>query len=286
MKENLKKRNHPATYNISHKKQHSMIETNNLIIKPHVSNQNAFSINFKYIAEKPKFSVITATYNEVENIKEYIRRVEKALSHINFELIIIDDNSPDKTAIKAKAVGREYGNVRVIVRPRRQGLSSALLYGITLSKAEYVAVMDSDLQHPPEALPKMLETLHKEKLDIVIASRYVDGGQIVGWNPFRKIISKNAIALAHTFIPKTRHIKDPISGFFAFRRSLIAPCIKDINARGFKLLLEILVKCPWSRIKEIPYPFYCRKRGKSKLRLREIYEYICQVTSIAIPQLS
>ncbi len=217
-----------------------------------------------------KLSIVVPTYNEAQNIPELFKRIEDSLKGIPHEVIVVDDNSPDGTASLAQALGGE--EVKVYKRGRRMGLTSAVLDGVELAKSDLIAVMDADLQHPPELLPKMLEKI-EEGHDIVIASRYVKGGGVRGWSPIRKLISRGAIALVHLLLPRTRSVKDPISGFFLVKKELVRG-LRALNPSGFKVLLEVLARASYSSIAEVPYTFTSRRRGKSKLSLKEVVNYI------------
>jgi dolichol-phosphate mannosyltransferase len=162
-------------------------------------------------------SITIPTYNEAENIPELIDRIEKTMKDKNFEIIIVDDNSNDGTADIAENLGKNYGNIKVIRRPRKMGLASAILDGIKVANGNIIAVMDADLQHPPELLPKMIKKIY-EGYDIVIASRYVEEGGIEEWSILRRLISIGAISFAHLLFPRIRKIRDPISGFFYLRK--------------------------------------------------------------------
>lgn len=219
----------------------------------------------------PELSLIIPTYMEAKNIEELIKRVESALSGFSFEIIVVDDNSPDGTANLAKMLNKKYGNIRVLERPGKLGLGSAVIDGFKASRSSVLAVMDADLQHPPELLPKMYKKI-LEGYDLVIASRYISGGRIEGWSLLRKIISLGAIKLTYLFIPRTRMFKDPLSGFFMIRRE----CINDIvlDVQGFKILLEIIIKGKFNSAVEVSYTFTSRLKGKSKLNMKEILNYI------------
>jgi len=216
-------------------------------------------------------SVIVPTYNERENIVELIERVEAALKEVNFEIIVVDDGSPDGTADAAEELNKIYGNVRVHRRPGKMGLASAIMDGINLAKSDVVAVIDADLQHPPEFLPEMFSKI-MEGYDLVIASRYVEGGGIEGWGLGRRLISKGATGLAHLLLPKTKKVKDVMSGYFMLRKSILAGV--KLNSKGYKILLEILAKGKYRSVAEVPYTFKPRVRGKSKLKFNEILNYM------------
>jgi dolichol-phosphate mannosyltransferase len=225
----------------------------------------------------PELSVIVPTYNESENIVELVNRIENLIDFTSFELVIVDDNSPDGTAKIAEALNEKYGNIKICRRSGKHGLSSAVFYGFEKTTAKTLAVIDADLQHPPEILPKLYAKL-SEGYDLVVASRYVDGGGIENWAMNRMILSRGAIAIAHLFLPKTRRIKDATSGCFVVRREVMDGV--KFDTIGFKLLLEILTRCKLSQVAEIPYRFKNRCSGNSNLDLKEIGNYAVLVFKI------
>jgi len=208
-------------------------------------------------------SIIIPTYNEAKNLKKLVPSIRQVIP--NAEIIVVDDNSPDNTA----KVARELG-CKVVVRPKKMGLASAVIEGIKVANNDIIAVMDADLQHPPELLPKMYE-LARDGYDIVIASRYINGSS-VKMNWFRKLISKVATKITHILLKESRIVKDPMSGYFVIKRKVINGV--KLNPRGFKILLEILVRGQYSKVVEVPYTFNQREYGKSKFGIREIIEYI------------
>jgi len=221
-------------------------------------------------------SVIVPTYNESKNIVGILDSLRKHLPiGIDTEIIVVDDNSPDGTGniVEEYAKNSKKENsqsVQIIHRKTERGLSSAILAGIKYAKGDSVVVMDSDFSHPPQTIPKMIEELQKSECDIVVASRYVNGGSVKGWPFKRKIISKGATKIA-------RHglgikIKDPMSGFFAFKRHIINNI--KFDAIGYKILLEILVKARGVKVKEIPYEFINREEGSSKLDTSVAIDYV------------
>ncbi|MCR8455797.1 MAG: polyprenol monophosphomannose synthase [Candidatus Korarchaeota archaeon] len=218
-----------------------------------------------------KLSVILPTYNEADNVSELIERLEASLKGFDAEIIFVDDGSPDGTADLAESIGSVYGNVRVIRRPKKMGLTSAVLDGVKLARSNVVAVMDADLQHPPELLPKMYMKI-MEGYDLVVASRYVKGGRVEDWGPLRRLISWGATKLAHIFLLSARGVKDIMSGYFMLRRSILEHT--KLNPKGYKILLEILAKCKVDSVAEVPYTFKPRRRGKSKLNFGEIISYL------------
>jgi len=215
-------------------------------------------------------SVIVPTYNERENLEELFERVAGALEGREFEIIVVDDDSPDRTWEKAEELAKKYP-VKVIRRTNERGLSSAVIRGFREANGEIFVVMDADLQHPPEVIPKLIEVV-ENGADIAIASRYVEGGKVENWYWWRKLISKGAIMVGRVALPRIRNIKDPVSGFFALRREVIEDV--ELNPVGFKILLEILIKGKYSKVVEIPFIFGLRSSGESKLSNKQILNYL------------
>ncbi len=224
-------------------------------------------------------SIIVPTYNERDNVEELIKRIHNSMENIGqkYEVIIVDDNSPDGTAEKAEELSKTY-RVKVLRRPGKLGLSSAVLDGLKLAEGDLIVVMDADLQHPPEVIPKLLEKV-KERCDIVIASRYVKGGSVEGWGFIRRLMSHGAGYIARLLLPSVRGIKDPMSGFFLFRKDVIKE--SKLNPRGFKILLEIVVRGKHAKVCEVPYRFGLRHRGVSKLGTGEIINYLIHVLNLS-----
>jgi dolichol-phosphate mannosyltransferase len=220
-------------------------------------------------------SIIIPTYNESENIIQVLKSVGDYLpKDIATEVMIVDDNSPDGTGkvvedyINNEQNKDEYA-VNVIHRKTKSGLSSAILDGINHSSGETIVVMDSDFSHPPKIIPRLIEEIKNSKYDIVIASRYTAGGTVNGWSVKRKLISKTATGIAKAGLGVNE--SDPMSGFFAFKRSILEGI--KFDAIGYKMLLEILVKTKGAKVKEIPYTFTDRTRGSSKLDSSTMFDY-------------
>ena len=227
----------------------------------------------------PQVSIIVPTYNESQNIINILNQIRENIPKgIHTETIVIDDNSPDGTGKIVEDYISEFkkiaeNTIDIIHRKAKDGLSSAILNGIQNAKGETIVVMDSDFSHPPQIIPKMIEAFKKYQCDLVVASRYITGGSIQGWTTKRKLMSKVATIIATKGLGvKT---KDPMSGFFAFKKNII----KELNfdAIGYKLLLEIIVKTKGINIKEIPYTFENRQFGSSKLDSLTIFNYFKSV---------
>ncbi len=216
-------------------------------------------------------SIIVPTYNESKNIETLLGKIFTALkpNYIEYEVVIVDDNSPDGTAQIAEALKSKF-DIRVVRRPKKISLSSAVINGFKVARGDILCIMDADLSHPPEALPQMFKEV-QAGADIVIGSRCVAEGGATNWPWFRRFGSKFAQALAK---PLTK-VNDNTSGFFMLKRSVIEGV--DINPIGFKILLEVLVKGSYGEVKEVPIVFNDREGGKSKLGSRQVIEYLKQL---------
>jgi dolichol-phosphate mannosyltransferase len=240
----------------------------------------------------PLFSVVIPTLNESENIVRLINEIKAATSENEaYELIIVDDNSPDDTVgmiindftnqngFKVYKIRQniglqshqyyliypEKGNrfyIKVIKRNERSGLISAIYEGFKSSIGEYVLVMDADFSHSPTHINKLINEIRSSDSDLVIASRYLKGGKIIGWSPKRIFLSRFATNLSKLIFGLSE-VSDPMSGFFIVKRKLIRKM--HFSTSGFKILLEILVKSKNIKINEIPYTFSDRAMGASKL---------------------
>ena len=228
-----------------------------------------------------KVSIILPTYNESKNIIQILESIQEHLpKNLQSETIIVDDNSPDGTG----KIVDEYLNIKkianntvdIIHRTTKSGLASAILKGIQQATGDVIVVMDSDFSHPPQIIPKMLDTLKKYHSDIVIASRYVKGGSIEHWTLKRKLMSKIATKIAKLSLGVTA--KDPMSGFFMFKKNLLHDL--KFDGIGYKLLLEILVKTKGAKISEVPYTFTNRQFGSSKLGIDTIVDYARSVLKL------
>lgn len=220
-----------------------------------------------------KVSVIVPTYKEKDNVRPLVERIDKTLKGYDYEIVFVDDNSPDGTADAARAMAVNYP-VRVIVRTEERGLATAVIRGFTEAAGDVMVVIDSDLQHPPEVIPSLLKAVEKGA-DIAIPSRYVAGGGCEGWGLMRRIMSKGAILMSHLALPSIRTVSDPMSGFFALRRATVANA--DLRPIGYKILLEILIIGHYKSVAEVPYVFHVREKGQSKLKASVQFDYIKQL---------
>jgi dolichol-phosphate mannosyltransferase len=216
----------------------------------------------------PTLSVIVPTFNERDNIGPLIEKLEAALAGTAFEVIVVDDNSPDGTAELAKSIAVQKPHVRCIHRVGRRGLSSACIEGMASSSAEFVAVIDADHQHDETILPQMLQKV-REGADIAVGSRYTgEGSSLSGFSAGRQMGSTLATRLSGIVTGKS--LSDPMSGFFLLRRSLFNRIVPQLSREGFKILLDIIVTANRKAdgklvIAEVPYSFRPRHAGESKM---------------------
>ena len=213
-----------------------------------------------------KFSLIVPTYNEIANIEDVCNEIILVLEKkpIEFEIIVVDDNSKDLTWQAVGRLSESDRRIRLIRRNRRQGLASAVAAGWNAAEGNILGVIDADFQHPPAALSVMLARMLDDRdVDIVIASRKIPGAGISDWGYHRRLVSCLAALSARVFIPQlVGQIKDPMSGFFILRKGVISDSL--IRPAGYKILHEVLAKGQYRRICEVPYVFKKRKAGRSK----------------------
>ncbi len=220
----------------------------------------------------PLLSVVVPCYNEADNVEELIRCLTETLQGISWEVIFVDDDSPDKTSRKVAGIAFQNPKVRLIHRIGRRGLTSACVEGMLSSSAPYLAVMDADLQHDETLLPDMLTTLRSQQLDVVVGSRYTDGGGIGGWDTKRATYSRFAIRISRYFTQT--ELTDPMSGFFMIKREALMQRVRRLSGIGFKILLDLFASSPTPmRFVELPYTFKERHAGKSKLDNRALLEF-------------
>ncbi len=220
-----------------------------------------------------ELSIVVPTYNERENVPVLVERLRRMLGHVAWEIIVVDDDSPDGTATVVKDLAAADPRVRCIRRVGRRGLSGACIEGILSSSAPLVAVMDADLQHDEALLPAMLAEIH-DGADLVVGSRYVDGGSSAsGLSSFRQWGSEVATNLAKRVLGVT--LSDPMSGFFMIRRERVEAVADDLSREGFKILLDIVsAQDEPLRITELPFEFRSRNAGESKLDSLVTAEYL------------
>ena len=219
-----------------------------------------------------KLALVLPTLNEEGNIARAIELVRAALDPavIPYEIVVVDDDSQDRTAAIVRAIAAQDARVRLVVRKGQRGLSGAILDGWCSSDAGILGVMDADLQHPAELLPELYRAVARGR-DLAIGSRYTLGGGIGDWNLLRKLLSSTAVWATWPLQKRGVRAHDPMSGFFMVRRA----CVEHISFQrsGFKLLLDILIRGRVSSIEEIPFAFGRRSEGESKANFRVGWDY-------------
>lgn len=213
-------------------------------------------------------SVVVPTLNEAANVAPLYAALDQAMAasgQTGYELLFVDDHSSDDTAGQARQLGVEtHGRVRLLAREGERSLSGAVIEGFTHAHGDVVVVMDADLQHPPEVVPRLLAAINAGA-DVAIASRYAPGGDSeLGW--FRNLFSRSCTLLVRLSLGREFRVSDPLSGFFAVRRSVVAN--RRLAGSGFKILMEVLACGNYRDVREVPFRFVQREHGQSKLGLR------------------
>ncbi len=216
-----------------------------------------------------RISLIIPTYNEAKNVPLLLEEVAEHLRNEDVEYIIVDDNSPDKTAMVVKELMKKYP-IHLIERPGKAGLGSAVRAGFAVAKGDLVGVMDADLSHDPSILPQMIAALRAGG-DIAIGSRFGETSKVESWAWWRRMTSECGVWAAR----KLTRTEDPLSGFFLMKKEVIANTV--LTTTGYKILLEILVKGSYQTVKEFPFTFRMRKHSVSKLNSKEYFLFACQV---------
>lgn len=226
-------------------------------------------------------SIIVPTFREAKNIPELIRRIaEVDFGQRSREVILVDDNSQDGISEVVRILQESYPWLRLLVRLGPKSLSAAAMEGFQSARHSLVLLMDADLSHPPQKIPEMLDHLANPAVDFVIGSRYVQGGSADElWPVTRRFTSRLAALLAQVLI--SRRVKDPLSGFFALRKSALTRC-DHLRPIGWKIGLELMLKCRSKNIKEVPIHFSERLHGKSKFNFRVAYDYLRHVQRLLI----
>ncbi len=212
----------------------------------------------------PIVTVVVPTFNERDNVTTLYRRLEAAFKDVPWEVVFVDDNSPDGTWQVVRGLSQADSRVRCIHRIGRRGLSGACIEGILAASAPYAAVIDADLQHDETQLPKMLSLLESGAAELVVGSRYVEGGSAASFNKQRAGASAFATEIARRLLKV--EVADPMSGFFMIRRDRFEQIAPKLSTQGFKILLDIIASAEGGlRTVEIPYTFGSRLHGESKL---------------------
>ena len=230
------------------------------------------------VRSAPELTIVVPTFNEKANIPLLVERLAQLLTSCDWEVIFVDDNSPDGTAAAARAIGANDSRVRCIRRIGRRGLAGACLEGMLASQARYVAVMDADLQHDEGLLVPMLEALRAGRADVAVASRYLYGGSAAGLSKQRSRVSRGSNTLVRLLLGID--LTDPMSGHFMIRRDALEAIAPSLSTQGFKILLDILATARGSlRTIELPSTFRERQHGESKLNSKIALDFAALVTA-------
>jgi glycosyltransferase involved in cell wall biosynthesis len=233
----------------------------------------------------PKLALLVPTRNEAANIEELLRRISAAVTGIPTEIVFVDDSDDDTPGV-IRRVARQQGACQVSLLHRRGGqrmggLGGAVVDGLRAADAPWVCVLDADLQHPPEVIPRLLAAADRDGADLAVASRYCGTGGTDGLGPARALISTACGSAAKLLFPmRLRGVTDPMSGFFLVRRSAVN--LDGLRPRGFKILLELLVRHGGLRATEVGYTFADRHAGESKGTLREGLTYLGSLADLRL----
>lgn len=230
-----------------------------------------------------QFSLVIPTYNESGNLEKVIQLLSRLLDEVlpdDYELIVVDDDSPDRTWDLARSLISSYPHLRVMRRQREQGLSTAVIRGWQVSRGRVLGVIDGDLQHPPETVLKLLEEI-EQGADLAVASRHVEGGGVSTWSATRRFLSRGAQLLGLMILPRVvSRVSDPMSGYFLVRRSAIAG--QPLHPSGYKILIEVLGRGIIDQIAEVGYVFQEREAGESKVTWRQYRDYLHHLVKLRV----
>jgi dolichol-phosphate mannosyltransferase len=223
----------------------------------------------------PHLSLVVPTYNEKDRLAELVATLFHVAHEVSLDLevVVVDDNSPDGTGDLADELARSY-RMQVVHRSGKLGLGTAVVAGFAAATSEMLGVMDADFSHPPALVPKMLSVLYATNADVVVASRYIPGGSTPNWPLKRRVLSRAGCLLARGLSP----IRDAASGFFLIRADVARGVA--IQAGGFKICLELIVRSNARRLVELPYQFDDRELGESKMSLKEAAGYLVQIKDL------
>jgi len=229
------------------------------------------------------FSLVIPTYNESQNIKDLVAALSKLLDEYlprNYELIVVDDDSPDRTWEVAESLTSDYPHLKVIRRKGERGLSTAVIRGWQNAGGEVLGVIDGDLQHPPERLVQLLAAI-QSGADLAVASRHVDTGGVSDWNVARRFLSRGAQLLGLIILPGViGKVSDPLSGYFIVKRDAI--CDRPLSPIGYKILIEVLARGQVFKVTEVGYIFQERQEGESKVTWKQYVEYISHLVRLRL----
>lgn len=223
-----------------------------------------------------QLSIIIPTFNESKNVVPIYEQISEALKGISHEVIFVDDSN-DNTPEIIQTLADNNSNVVLMHRENEKGLATAVLKGFELASGEYLSVIDADLQHPPAILRSMYAVV-SNGYDFCVPSRFIEGGSDGGLNLYRKFVSGTARYIGKIMLNSVRHISDPTSGLFMFKRNAIEK--SDLRPIGWKIMIEVLAMADYKTVCEIPYTFAQRNAGESKLTSKVTKEYLLQLTGL------
>jgi dolichol-phosphate mannosyltransferase len=229
----------------------------------------------------PVLSLIIPTYNERGSIGPLLAELDQALVGLGWEAVFVDDSTDGTDALIA-SIAEQDARVRLLHRDEnRGGLAGAVVDGLAYASGTYLCVLDADLQHPPARIPEMLAAAREARADVVVASRYLPGGSASGLDgPLRQLYSRGLKSLSRVVFPRRLHtISDPLGGFFLLHRSVLEGA--ELRPIGYKILLEILVRCSWRTAREVPYRFMPRQYGTSKADFRQGLRFLHHLAVLA-----
>ncbi len=220
-----------------------------------------------------RLSLTIPTLNEASNLPRLLHRLSRALSGLNHEIIVVDDGSTDGTPDVVRSLQASTPALRLIERRADAGLSRSIVAGFQVARGDLLAVMDADLQHDPRVLPQMVEAA--KSADIVIGSRYTFHGKVCKWRFLRHAQSRVASTVTRRVLGLS--VADPLSGFFLLHRASFLEAVPHLEARGWKLLVELLTLLPAARVAEVPFTFRARFRGQTKMRWAVVSAWISEL---------
>mmetsp|Transcript_4099 Transcript_4099/g.4751 ORF Transcript_4099/g.4751 Transcript_4099/m.4751 type:complete len:235 (-) Transcript_4099:67-771(-) len=222
------------------------------------------------------YSIILPTYNERENLPIIFYLIHKYMSKLDFEVVIVDDNSPDGTYDVAKAIQTSYGEkfVTIVSRAGKLGLGTAYVEGLKFAKGQRIILMDADMSHHPKVIPQMISKMDNSKYDIVTGSRYIQGGGVYGWDTYRKLTSRTANFLADFLL--NPGVSDLTGSFRLYERKAIETILPRVRSKGYAFQMEIMIRAKKANmtVGEVPITFVDRMYGESKLGTKEIILYL------------
>ncbi len=250
---------------------------------PQSSSTRGYAAESSDLVFPIRFSLIIPTFNERENIEKMVARLSQLLDSVlpnDYELLVVDDNSPDRTWEYAQDLTEQYPNLLVMRRQQERGLSTAVIRGWQAARGEIVGVIDADLQHPPEVLLQLLQKID-DGADLAVASRHVEGGGVSSWSATRRFLSRGAQLLGLMILPRVlSSVTDPMSGYFLVKRQAIAGV--PLNPVGYKILLEVIGRGDIQHIAEVGYVFQEREVGESKVTWRQYKDYLHHLARLRI----